>query len=179
MKIFLRIIGVITLLVALLFTSVAIVLSYKDAEEAAKLQPEREAAVKQIETMKEIEKGLSGVTKAEATAKIEDMQKAVDEVPSPGLLNGLMCMFVVLGLLTLVAAVCMFIPRLKMATILLAGVALISIIAYTISPSLHDGIYSSKMNNPTAALVAGVPSIFVALFNFIIAKISAKRAALA
>lgn len=178
MKIFLRILGILALLVALLFSAGGYKINSRDAAAVADDEPNRQEALKQLAFYKEIEKSLSGEKKEEAAAEIKKLEKQIDELPTESTLTTLSYLFIVIGIFSIIIAVFLFIPRVKIAQVLLGLAIVLFAITYFLSPDLHSGSYSG-VSNDTAALLAGGPLVLMALFNFLISRITLKKQALA
>lgn len=178
MKIFLRIIGVIALIVVLMFCYGGTVISTKDAERAVGSSGEIEAARKTIESMKAISAGLSGTAKEESIKEIDAAEAKLNKIPTEGTLNTQKVLFLVLGALTLAIGVLLFIPRKKLAIVLLGAVVVLCATLLIVAPDIEKGPYSG-MSGYGVALIASPIAVLLALFNFLIANITEKRKTLA
>lgn len=163
MRILMRILGIIAVIVAVGMGTLGVVRSFGDAKDAKEAAPMIEQAKKELETMKENVKQLSGLEADAMNSEIADMEEMMD-IASPGTYTTIGILFVILALTSLISAVFLFKAGGKTALMVLGATVAVSLIAIVLSPD-----FSSKygaMSNRTIAIIVAVPAILAALFAF-------------
>ncbi|MCW4468168.1 hypothetical protein OGH69_04250 [Flavobacterium sp. MFBS3-15] len=163
MRILMRILGIIAVIVAVGMGTLGVVRNFGDAEDAKESAAMVEQAKKDLETMKENVKQLSGPEADEMNSEIADMEEMMD-IASPGTYTTLGIMMALLALASIVSAVFLFKAGGKTAAMLLGATVVIGLAAIVLSPD-----FSSKygaMSNRSVAIIVTVPAVLAALFAF-------------
>ena len=163
MRILMRILGIIAVIVAVGMGTLGVVRNFGDAKDAKESAPLVEQAKKELETMKENVKQLSGVEADAMNSEIADMEEMMD-IASPGTYTTLGILMALLALTSLISAVFLFKAGGKTTAMILGATLVISLASIVLSPD-----FSSKygaMSNRTVAIIVAVPALLAALFAF-------------
>lgn len=164
MRILLRILGIIAVLVAVGMGALTVNRNFEDAKDAKEMATTIEQYQKDVATMKEQVKAMSG---DEATAMNEEIAKAEKmlDIPSPGTFTFIGILMAVLVIVSLISAVFLFKAGHKIAVILLGVAVIAGLAAIVISPNISTEY--GPASNRTLSIVVTIPAVIAAFFAFV------------
>ena len=106
--------------------------------------------------------------------QIAGFEKELENVPSATAYTVVQLLLFVLLVLSLVFAVFLFRPNLKLSNLLFFAAVILTIIAFFASPDIKRGEYGG-MPSRTLALLSGIPVVITGLFALLVAKRSVSK----
>lgn len=174
MKTFLKIIGVIVVLVALVTSAAGAYRANLDRTELVENKAELDNVMAQLAKLKEEVKIMTGESKTEMDAEIAKYEEMLAAVPSESTYSLLTALFGGLVLISLAFGFFLFKPNMKSVTLFVGVAAVLFIATYIVSPDIETGPYGGAESR-TLALVAGVPVMLAGLISLAVAKVSQKK----
>lgn len=166
MKIVLRIFGIISILIAVLFCALSVHRAGLDKEDAVTELAEANALLAKYKTDAA---AIGGEAETYMKEQVAGAEKQIAEAPSGSTYTILQVLLSAMLVLALVFGVMLFrtsVPRSQQ--LLLLAVALL-LAAYFLSPDIKRGPYGG-MESRTLALMSGIPVIVAGLFALLVAK---------
>ncbi len=173
MKILVKIVGVLAVLIALLTCSLGSSRNFSDAEEITGFEQKLE---KLKASVKEELKNSNGKQTAEAFEKaLADAKKSagIKDLPSKSTFENSAMLIALLMLLSVVAGVFLFLPRLTTSMIILGIAVLASLTLIMIAPDMGE---KSRATNVQVAWMGIIPALLATLCAYLNAKLSANKA---
>lgn len=169
MKIFLKVIGVIVVLIATLASGAGAYRADLDKSKLIESKAEFAQAESQLATLKENVKVMTGESKTEMDAQIAELEDMIAKIPSESTYGLLTALFAGLIVVSLAFGYFLFRPKMKPLTLFLAVASILFIAAYIVSPDIKTGPYGGAESR-TLALVAGIPVMIAGLISLAVAK---------
>lgn len=169
MKILLRVLGVLTVIISLVISSLGVVRSFRDAEDAKEYEAMMVESKKQLEEYRQQSEQLEGAEKESMLAIVKSGEDAMTEIPSASTFTILGVLMVVITLIILLSGVFLFVINPKIANMLFISAILISVIAIVMSPDLGESMTGGVPNRKLSMIVGG-GAFLSALFPFLLAR---------
>jgi len=169
MKIVFKVLGVLTVVVALLICSLGAVRNLADAEDVEAFETEMAESRAQIETLKQESGLMDGDAKASMDESIRAAEDAMGSIPPKSAFTTAGILLAVLALLSIVCGVFLFVHNPKIGMGLSVLMIILAIVAVIVSPSLEGGL-TSGASNRAIAIAAGVPVALSAIFLFLLSR---------
>lgn len=166
MKILLKVLGVLTVMIALLVSSVAVVRNFRDAKDVVEI----EKTSAQFDQMRGLTQAMSEGAGSEMEDPFSEVDSLIKKMPSSKTFYAAGIIIAIITLLNLVTGVFLFIPSKKTTTLLFVTVILLSIISIVVSPEIDSSLTRGAISNRTLAMIVAGFATVSALFPFLLAR---------
>lgn len=169
MKIVLKVLGLLVVVISLFLGSLGVFRNFRDAKDAKEYQVLMADSQKQLDEYRKQSEQLEGYEKESMLEIIKSGEEAMIEIPSPGVFNTVGILMAVLTLISVIAAVFLFVIKPKVANMLFITAILISVIAIFVSPDI-DGGMSGGISNRKLSMIVAAGAFLSTLFPFLLAR---------
>lgn len=169
MKVFLKIVGTVVVIIALLLGSVSVKRNLDDARKKG-VDAEKIAAFQaQIDSLKQVNASLTGASKEALSADIEKAEEELGNATTASTFKTVAYLLMLLCALSFISGILLYLPKPKAIKIILALVVVVSLAAIVLSPNPKQGM-TSGLPNRTIAMITAAFTLIGILIPFVLAR---------